>query len=767
MNFSASLLKGSYMKNKFVLLIMTFAFSCSCLSVFAQEKSSASLANRRTAVRYLKLAKQYAGRQQWNEADSQAVLGLEYDDSVSDLWYIRAVSSKALGGERFEALPFIEKSLEKNNWVDYNRDGARILYADLLSSTLRFEQAIEMLDEKPLLYSADAEYIRIKCYYNLEGDENLEKARAKIDAARRVYPNDSRFADLFYKYEYKFQFGKKTELSLSEMALNTDEQSVSENSEEGERKNPENQDKILSEIKIDENVKKIAGNFSLLVPKYKNPVNADEIEMFDAIFSDGEDQIRKIKAFYARGGKSPYFAVFALKLGIIDAVTALDSFYEFAGNKIDFAIMEEFVQLENLLADEKCKKELCEYLNSYEGIITFDTDGDLEHNVEVKYHRGRPESIIYDWNQDGKIDWQAICDFGLPKNIKLGSEIDVDYDEWPYASKISTENSVFNLIPKTLSWSPVDIIADETVKKSLGVDFYIPVCAEKEASDAIHEIRELNGNEEIKSLKYVFNKKNLLKYISSMEIPITERADSHVQYLIQDGNIISARYFEKDYMYSVVDYKDGLPNLRLLDSDNDGVYETTIEYAPNPNPKKEDMDSFPLRTLEYEKSEVYEKLIQIDRDGDTIPDYSEFVNENFDKICSWDGDGDGKWEMQYVKFAMRGDQILREASSFIKPIFNTIVTVSFENENPVKVTDDGRVISVTKGFHDGFYWLDEICGKSNEELILKSVNLKSNQGMATIVNSRENSDRFFAIRIGKMIFGEKLPASLTNIKEEK
>ncbi len=742
------------MKNKFVLLIMTFAFSCCCLSVFAQSKSSASVANRRTAVRYLKLAKQYAARQQWNEADSQAVLGLAYDDSVSDLWYIRAVANNARGGERFETLPYIEKSLEKNNWVDYNRDGARILYADLLSSTLRFEQAIKMLDETPLLYSADAEYIRIKCYYNLEGNENLEKARSKIDAARRVYPNDSRFADLFYKYEYKFQFANSTDKELLSEELNSESEETAENQKD-----------ILSEVKIDDEVKKIAANISLLVPKYKNPVNADEIEMFDAIFSEGEEQVRKIKAFYARGGKSPYFALFALKLGVIDAVSALDSFYEFAGNKIDFAIIEEFVQLENLLADENCKKELAEYLNSFEGIITFDTDGDLEHNVEVKYHRGRPDSIIYDWNQDGKIDWQTICDFGLPKNIKLGSEIDVDYDEWPYASTISTENSLFNLIPKTLAWSPVDIVADKTIKNSLGLDFYIPICMEKEASDAIHEIRELNGNEEIISLKYVFNKKNLLKYISSMEIPISERADSHVQYLIQDGSILSARYFQKDYMYSVVDYKDGLPNLRLLDSDNDGIFETTVEYAPNPNPKKEAEDSFPLRTLEYEKSEVYEKLIQIDRDGDTIPDYSELTNENFDKVCSWDGDGDGKWEMQYVRFAMKDDQILREESSFIKPILNTLVTISFENGNPVKVTDDGRSISVTKGFNDGFYWLDEVCGKSAEELILKSVNLKSNQGLATIVDSRTDSDRFFAIRIGKMIFGEKLPTSL--IKNEK
>ena len=51
-----------------------------CVAAFAQaETNSAMSANRRTAIRYVQLAKQYAARKQWDEADAQARLGLAYD----------------------------------------------------------------------------------------------------------------------------------------------------------------------------------------------------------------------------------------------------------------------------------------------------------------------------------------------------------------------------------------------------------------------------------------------------------------------------------------------------------------------------------------------------------------------------------------------------------------------------------------------------------------------------------------------------------------
>ena len=167
-------------------------------------RGNPSSANRRTAVRYLQLAKQYAAEGRWAESDSQSRLGLQYDGSVADLWYMQAVARQALGGSRAEILPLVTKSLDgkETDWVDYNRDNARVLCADILCSSLRPRDAIKLLDSKPMVYSADAEFIRVKSYYSLGDKDSLAKARSRVDTARKVYPDDVRFAELFYNFEY-------------------------------------------------------------------------------------------------------------------------------------------------------------------------------------------------------------------------------------------------------------------------------------------------------------------------------------------------------------------------------------------------------------------------------------------------------------------------------------------------------------------------------------------------------------------------------------
>ena len=48
------------------------------------------------------------------------------------------------------------------------------------------------------IYSADAEFIRIKNYYRIGTEDSIEQARLKINAARRIYPNDVRFPNIFF-----------------------------------------------------------------------------------------------------------------------------------------------------------------------------------------------------------------------------------------------------------------------------------------------------------------------------------------------------------------------------------------------------------------------------------------------------------------------------------------------------------------------------------------------------------------------------------------
>ena len=117
---------------------LSVVFALSIGFIFSMELSaqnlsnSAAVANRRTAVRYLQLAKQFAAEKLWSEADSNAKMGLAYDEKIADLWYLRAVSQMNMGEKRSSVLPLVVTALTDAEWVDYNRDGARILYADIL-----------------------------------------------------------------------------------------------------------------------------------------------------------------------------------------------------------------------------------------------------------------------------------------------------------------------------------------------------------------------------------------------------------------------------------------------------------------------------------------------------------------------------------------------------------------------------------------------------------------------------------------------------------
>ena len=84
--------------------VVFFAMVMAAVPVFGQAGASAAVANRRTAVRYLQAAKNSAAQKAWADADAQAQVGLAYDESVADLWYLRAVSQFSAGAAKAAAL---------------------------------------------------------------------------------------------------------------------------------------------------------------------------------------------------------------------------------------------------------------------------------------------------------------------------------------------------------------------------------------------------------------------------------------------------------------------------------------------------------------------------------------------------------------------------------------------------------------------------------------------------------------------------------------
>lgn len=706
------------LKNAASLFIISSLFFISIFDLGAQNISnSAVVANRRTAVRYLQLAKQNASEKLWTEADSNAKMGLAYDDKIADLWYLRAVSQMNLGEKKSKIMPLVETALTDAEWVDYNRDGARILYSDILCSCRQFVQSLSVLDTEPFIYSADAEYIRAKAYYSLGDDESVKKARTRLDAARRVYPADSRFAELFYTYEYQIL-----------------------------RKNNF----------ISADVRSLADAFSLMIPLYKNMNN--ELEIYAAIFASDEKvgkkeskKVRMLKAFNSKKLKSPLYAIEALKAGLLDEDSALDYFYKFSDKSVELSVLEDFA---SLLKNEQAKKEFSEYLNSYNGTITIDTDGDLTPNLTVVYKRGRPEVISYDENQDDEKEWVANCDFGVPLKILLTENaLELEYSAWPYIAAANYRMAEkhadlrFVLIAETLSWTPFLIEPDKSINSSLGSDFFIPALSKASTS--------------------VFGQ-DLLRSALSYSIPSKERDGAVIQVSLLNGVAQIASYSVGDKIYAMAQFENGIPVSRKLDVDGDGLFETSEYYGFSTDGTEKFIstnDEMQIMTNLFGSpaygTGFYVKKITVDRNGDTIPDFTEEYLPATEgakipgKISSWDTDGDGEWDVQYIKLPSKADEKLREQAKFHQPLTDSVVTVSSEDGIPVLVQKGKENLSVTKGLSKNFYWISQAGSKDDEDNIINEINQINEQGVSTIVESGElaSKKRFLAVRIEKMIFG--------------
>lgn len=687
-------------------------------------------------MRYLKLAKQNLSDKDWDSADSNAKIGLAYDGSIADLWYVSAAAKMGRGDKKSEILPLVEKSLnvkndsdaengetedlEKTEWADYNKDSARILYAGILCSTRKFEDAVSVLDNNPLIYSADAEYIRAKAYYNERTPQSIENARLKIDSARRVYPKDARFAELFYNFEYAL---------------------LNENSE-----NNKNPDKLAQ---------KVADGFLASLSKYSK-ANPD-IELLASVFvSDSERKSRLIQAFNARGEKSALYPALALDAGLIDERAALDYFYDFADEEISFSVLKNFIKL---IQDDKNKKELGEYLNSFEGTILIDTDGDLVTNMTVKYERGRPSKITYDENEDDENEWTSECDFGVPLNLTLSNPgLEISYGNWPFIEQVvynlksnepkapdskdseNGEKVTFDLIAETLEWCPFNVENDETSALNLGVDFFVPALVPQE-NLALDENEIVNA-----ALSYT--------------MPTAERKNASVTVTLLNGFAQKASYTADGKVYAEAKFENGLPSTRLVDLDNDGIFETVEEYGFSTDETQKfisENDEMQVITNLFgrpaSKTGIYVKSIKIDRNGDTVPDFIEEYTAGEGKISSWDTNGDGKWDIRYVKLPLQ-DGIAREQAMFFEPVKNQVVTVESKNGLPVTVKTGDEELLMIKGADANFYWITEPGAYSAETKIISEINQIDSQGVCIIVE--DDDERFFAVRIEDKIYAEKL-----------
>ena len=713
--------------DKFVFVNCIFIFALMSSGIFAQENSdfSAKKANRQTALRYLRLAKNYAMQDDWQKALAASVAGNNYDASVADLWYLIALSQYKSGSPRKKVLPVLSNSLNGTEWVDYNRSSARIFYADLLCSTGKAKEALDVLDERPMIYSADAEYVRVKSYYTLGGADNVEKARERVDVSRRIYPADERFPNLFFAYEYKIMFQKN-------YATGT-----------------------FDYMPPDSLARKTADYFITRVPEYnkQNP----ELEVYAAIFAQDESRVRLLKAFDARGFKSAKFAAAALEEGVMDEESAFDYFLDFMDKGVDLFEVERFA---SALKSDEVKKKFFEYLNSYSGTLFVDTNRTLETNLTVVYDRGRPAKIFYDADNDGGLDWNAELDFGVPKFARFEDKrIDVYYGSYPSPVRI-----VFNEVPGE-DGITIFNLADETVDAEIFTvkpDEFLAAAGFKGDFYIVDENTLWSGTT-------LFDIDRLIISISSMEKPSKERDGALIRFSMLNGVPYAADYLIDEKLYAHAQFTK--PLTRCVDRDGDGIFETTEIYGDNDGSVVVNQDDSDAATQNIwgspvSRPKIYLQMIQIDSNNDTLPDFIEEYWTLGGRRSTWDSDFDGEWNQRYTVFPREDGAPLVELTEFYLYSGGKKVPVSIKlvDGEPSEIEVDGAEVLVSKGAKAGFFWVGDAGTESQELNLLGQISGLEQGALAQV----DDGDFFLqAVVIGKNTFGRVVPKSEEVKKAEK
>ena len=701
-------------KSIFAVIFSVFLFSLSA-------QNSYQVANKNTAVRCLKLAENCLMSGDWNNALKQAELGLSYDDSISDLIYVKAAALMNMNSKKADVLGQINKAFELDNWVNNKKNGARILYADLLSDTGKYEDSMNLLDSQPFIFSADAEFIRIKNMYRMGTSQSIENARLKLNSAIRIYPSDSRFANLFFMFEMAL---------LQNYAI------------------------LGINYEIPDIVKTVANYYISKLPDYdgKNL----ELELLASFFASSDMQNRLVRAIDSKEQTvHPLLAVAGLQVGLYSEKKAVELFFETVENAFCLSDLE-FLTLH--LRDSEVLNFLLEKLLNYDGFVYVDCDFDLQNEVVVEYKTGRPLNINCDFDNDGNQDFYAKCDFGSPEIVQLqGENISVYYQEYPFVSKIilhdnsktdevqQNKQTVLNYFGKEFSFAPVEL-KENDVFGMLGLDFYVPVFTNTQFSLPDFD--------------------SLYKNAISVEYPVKERENAKVVYTVFQGETISAVFLQNEKNYAFCNFSN-IPFGRAVDFDDDGIYETLEQYdliLENPDASSLYEPEFLtsifgenfLHQMINENKKIYLQKISIDRNSNHFYEYAEEYLSDNGKISFWDNNDDGIIDSKHTRFPQKNGESLQEESVFYDKDGKMIVSIIFVDKTPIKMFESDKEVLINAGENKNFYWIEDVQPLQVENQILDSFkNMK--QGAVEIFESE--GARFSIIKVEEDYFCKLLPES--------
>lgn len=699
------------MKKFFAVITVFLCTNIFCINnvnkVFAQNQASSTVknANRNTALRCLKLAENCLLGEDWENAVKQADLGLSYDENISDLLYIKASAQVNLGSSKADVLEILRNAFTKNEWVGYTKNGARIIYADLLCDTGLYEESLKVLDSDPLLFNADAEYIRIKNYYRMQTPLAINNARLKLNSARRIYPNDERFANIFFLFETLF---------LAQA------------------------DKMAQSYEIPEIVKTISNAYIAKLPDYSG--NNTKMEIMATFFADKETANRLVSAIYTKNPNAdPLLSISLLKNELITDTQALISFFESFENEIPLDLLE---YISSLIKTDEAKMYLIEKLSDFNGTIIIDENLDLQNEIQVTYENGRPSYIKYDINNDDITDLYSSCDLGAPLFVYYNeTKSQIFYDGFPKVNKVTfiEEDYNFSFIHDDFTYTPYELLKNKYLEAN-GVDFYVPVFEQK---IEIPEIQKI-------ALK-----------ASNVELPVKERDNAKVVFTINESQLVYASYFENERKYATCDFTTGLPYTRYVDYDNDSHFETLeiydqLQETQGFDLQKENALVQKVFTEILSTQNIYLQKVMIDRNANTKYEFSEQYIEHNGKITLWDNDDNGIWDCQCIRYPQKTGENLVEETIFYEDNGLEKILLKTVDNVPVKLLFGESEVLIYAGTFDNFYWIEKEGNSTQEKMIIEEIKDGITQGAIQLISLGE--ERASLIKVNENIYCRLIPS---------
>lgn len=730
----------------FLLMATNLLF---CAPKKALDSSTEALKNN--AIRCLKVAKEYFNIENFSSASTNAQMGIAYYDKISDLYYYLAASKTKVDDCKGKILPLIERAIDMDNWVDYSRDNARILYAQLLCDTNEEEKALSVLGEKPLIFLPDCQYIKAKASYKLLTKKGFEKARVLIDDARKVYPDDERFPLLFFKYEY---------LLDRERGLGALKNSLSS----GSNKIRDSLTKYFKELTDEGKIKNV------------------DAKIYCAFFSNGEEKERRIKTFSSEGGSHILLPIAAAEAGLMDGAAAWK--YLAALNPTDIKERTLYT-ITNLIDGDESREIAKKFLSDFSGQYLIDTDLDGETEMTIKYYAGRPQSFSFDKNNDGLFEIEGECLDGditkvivpVAPAIRNGRLVSSDAfindntsDEHTYTATLSYNKfprvkeatilmppykgpvqnvkpadpfcAKFTIPHDIYTFDPCTVKADGLIKRATGEDFFVIMPTTHKS----------------------ITERALLSVASFYEVPSINYEGVISKFTVLNGVIQSAEHtLKNNRVYARTIFENGVPTIKIIDLDMNGTFELVKEYAPlgkdivDPDTAEEELlilSLYGIPSLATEK--IYLKSTKIDYDGDTQIDYQEDFLSYKEKIAIWRPAGDKDFALKYHRYPRRSPKAdLKEESQFYSNE-GALITITQINGVCTNVTDGTKTYPVTNGKNPSFYWVGETGSEVEEAYLLEHFNHLEDsvvpEGVCVVLD--ETNNRVILIKVAGNLYAQ-------------